>query len=332
MKKIILGCMMFIVIITGCTREEAAPASRPLPTLLEYISSDNQLQLYQEAFLRAGLDKDPAILGGGPFTFFAPVDSALIAAGMNRETIGNTDPALLAAILRYHTLPGRINGETMIGFFSMDITSLHLPALPRVCRNYEGLYLDGVRAAVADIPLGDGVMHKINGVCRIPDRTLLELVRSRPDLSMLSTCLRKFPEMEAMLADAHFGNTYLSWEERGMTLFAPNDAAFAANGFPDEAAFDALEPDMQKSVLSRLLIRGKRFLPDMARGLIIGNHAGPEQHVGNMVKPGARPSYILEKGASGFITTGNLVQPRIRQSNIGGVNGVIHIIDQIILP
>lgn len=332
MKKIILSCILFTCILSGCTREETAPVSQPLPTLLEYISSDSEMQLFHEAFVRAGLDKDPAILNGGPFTVFAPVNAAFEAAGMGLETIRNIDPALLAARLRYHILPGRINGETMIGFFSINLTSLHAVAQPRVCRNYEGLYLDGIPAVVADIPLGDGVLHKIKGVCHLPERTLLELIAGRSDLSMLAYCLRQFPEMEATLADPDYGNIYQSWLQRGMTLFAPDNAAFSANGFPDEASFDALGPEMQKSVLSRLLIIGKRFLPDMTQGIIIGYHAGPEQAVPNIVRPGARPSYILQKGALEFITTGNPVQPRIRQANINGVNGVVHIIDQIILP
>ncbi|ASZ12149.1 fasciclin domain-containing protein [Chitinophaga pendula] len=332
MKKIILGCVMLICMMTGCTKEEAAPASSPLPTLVAYINNDKQLTLFKEAFYRSGLDKDAVILNGGPFSVFAPIDSAFEAAGLDLNAIRNTEPARLSAILRYHILPGRINGETMIGFFSIDLTSLHATAKPRVCRNYEGLFIDGMPVAVANVAIGDGVLHKIKGVCHVPDRTLLELIRSRSDLSMLAHCLKKFPEMETLLADPDYQDTWQFVLGRGMTLFAPDNIAFAANGFPEEADFDALESDMQKSVLSRLLIGGKRFLPDMIGGLVIGIHIGPEQAVPNLVRPGARPSYILEKGARKFRTTGNLIAPRIKQPNIGGVNGVIHIIDQIILP
>ena len=70
------------------------------------ITADSSLTYFNAALLQSGLLT--TLQGTGPFTVFAPTNTAFRNAGfLTTDSISRTDPAVLTALLTYHILSGR---------------------------------------------------------------------------------------------------------------------------------------------------------------------------------------------------------------------------------
>ncbi|MEA5579880.1 fasciclin domain-containing protein [Nodularia harveyana UHCC-0300] len=134
------------------------------------------------------------------------------------------------------------------------------------------------------------------------DQTLLGLAESSPNFKTLTAALKA-----AGLTDALAGETNL-------TVFAPTDAAFAK--LPQDAVRDLLKPE-NKEILLKLLtyhvVGGKVLSTDLSSGEV-------QSLEGGAISVKVSPNGVMVNDA-------NVVQADIEASN-----GVIHAIDQVILP
>jgi uncharacterized surface protein with fasciclin (FAS1) repeats len=105
--------------------------------------------------------------GTGPFTVFAPVNQAFIAAGFPTiESIQAADPAMLTSILTYHVVAGRL--------FSTNLTSSNVPTVQggNVSLNVgSGVQVTGsgnggnaANVVVPNVVATNGVIHAIDRV------------------------------------------------------------------------------------------------------------------------------------------------------------------------
>jgi len=91
----------------------------PMGNIVQTAVADNTNFSYLVAAVQRasqGSTDVAAILSGpGPFTVFAPVNQAFIAAGFPTiESIQAADPATLATILTYHVVPGRVFSTNLV--------------------------------------------------------------------------------------------------------------------------------------------------------------------------------------------------------------------------
>ena len=96
---------------------QAVPYPEPFPTVLRQIQNDTSLTYFAAALQRAHLDT--LLTGAGPYTVFAPTNSAFqrpyqfapgVDFGFNTTSLDSilaADPATLANFLKYYILPGR---------------------------------------------------------------------------------------------------------------------------------------------------------------------------------------------------------------------------------
>lgn len=134
------------------------------------------------------------------------------------------------------------------------------------------------------------------------NQTLLALAESSPNFSTLAAALKA-----AGLTDALQG-------QDNLTVFAPTNAAFAK--LPQDAVRDLLKPE-NKEILLKLLtyhvVSGKVLSTDLSSGEVQSLEGG---------------AITVRVGANGvMVNDANVVQ-----ADIQGSNGVIHAIDQVILP
>src|SRR5260221_7406262 len=87
-----IGCLVLFFTFS-CTKQQSYPASPQLQTLTSYVQQDTTLRLLNLAIQRAGLD---SVLGsGGPFTVFAPTDSAFLSVWLDASAISAYDSRAL---------------------------------------------------------------------------------------------------------------------------------------------------------------------------------------------------------------------------------------------
>ncbi|CEJ45787.1 fasciclin domain-containing protein [Umezakia ovalisporum] len=133
-------------------------------------------------------------------------------------------------------------------------------------------------------------------------KTLLALAESSPSFTTLTTALKA-----AGLTDVLQGQNQL-------TVFAPTDAAFAR--LPQDAVRDLLKPE-NKEILLKLLtyhvVSGTVLSTDLSSGTVKSLEGG---------------NIEVKVDANGVMVN----DAKVVQADIKGSNGVIHAIDQVILP
>ncbi len=141
------------------------------------------------------------------------------------------------------------------------------------------------------------------------NKDLFELVRSNNDLSVLGDAV-----VAANLVATFQANT-------SYTLFAPNNAAFVAAlaelGLTKEELF-ANKP-LLNAVLSYHLLPGKINFADLLLNTPLKTVQGATLKIDNI-------------GGTLTITDGRARTSRIIQTNLDASNGVVHVIDKVLLP
>jgi uncharacterized surface protein with fasciclin (FAS1) repeats len=146
--------------VTSCKKENTEQFNKPQQTVFQYISTNKNLSLYQAALKRAGMYNAETFSTGGPFTVFAPVDSAFISAGLTLDSINKYNPQALALVLKYNIAYGKISSTSLVGFYAQDVPSQNPTYKPRITKNYYGIFFDGIPlVAGSSVDLGDGALH-----------------------------------------------------------------------------------------------------------------------------------------------------------------------------
>jgi uncharacterized surface protein with fasciclin (FAS1) repeats len=356
------------LLLASCHKEQYA-ATPALSTLSSYIQQDSSLSLLRLALQRAGLDS--VLSSGGPYTIFAPVDSAFTAAGLTAERIAAYDTAALRNILTYHMLPGRIGSNTVTGFISDTMQSLNKQYGPIIAQNYYGLFVNGIKVTQGNIALGDGILHKLSGIAFPPTGDLLHALDSLPDTKLAAYIFHRSAGMMALAfntaalfqpsiagqAGYHLSNYYGPGTFTNSTLLVPSDAAFAVYGFNSTSDLDAIDSISRTSMIVAGILFGSLFTSDF----IGGRYAGTVQYgyttaAGRGALNGLMPEngtliYIDGQGGTDYLqlynTSGTYefgndglslygggvaIAPRIVQPNIVTTNGVLHVINQVFAP
>ena len=108
-----------------------------------------------------------ALKGKGPFTVFAPTDEAFakLPEGTVEDLLRPENKEKLAAILKYHVVPGRVMAKDAVKLSSAKT----LEGSEFKIRHEDGtLYVDNAAVAAADIKASNGVIHVIDAVI-LPD-------------------------------------------------------------------------------------------------------------------------------------------------------------------
>ncbi|MBE9049073.1 fasciclin domain-containing protein [Nostocales cyanobacterium LEGE 11386] len=140
------------------------------------------------------------------------------------------------------------------------------------------------------------------GTTETQDKTLLALAESSPSFTTLTKALKAAGLTEALQG------------QDDLTVFAPTDAAFAK--LPQDAVRDLLKPE-NKEILLKLLtyhvVSGTVLSTDLKSGEV-------KSVEGGAISVKVDPAGVMVNDA------------KVVQADIKGSNGVIHAIDQVILP
>lgn len=285
------------------------PAIEPPRDVVGVAQADPQFSILVEAVVAA--DLVATLKGAGPFTVFAPTNAAFAALltelGITKEALLANKP-LLTAVLTYHVLPARVEragvplGKAVTtaqgGIFKVDSTGGAL------------VITDGRNRTstiqATDIAASNGVVHVIDRVLLPADRNIVQTAQALPQFSILVEAV-----VAANLAGALSGAGPL-------TVFAPTNDAFAA-------------------LLAELGITKAALLADTALlSRVLTYHVVPARVLKADVPVGAAITSL--QGSTFTIDAGLVItDQRARRSNITATdvltsNGVIHVIDKVILP
>jgi uncharacterized surface protein with fasciclin (FAS1) repeats len=151
------------------------------PLLTQAIAADPSLTYFNQALIRANMVS--TLNGSNIYTVFAPTNAAFMALGYaTLDSINNTDPAKLAALLKYNMFAGRkfiydyvlttdASNITQQAMSDGNVVTVDLIQDPNT-GDYTGITLQGIgnagQASIvkSNILTGNGVLHETDTVLK----------------------------------------------------------------------------------------------------------------------------------------------------------------------
>lgn len=263
-----------------------------------------QFKLLSFAISRAGLAdelNDPKLA----FTLFAPTDEAFESMGLgDREAINSVPKETLKSILLYHVLAGKVLAAQVPTTYT-ELTMLS-GQKAYIIRNNNGVFINGTAVVAADIAFKSGVIHAIDRVLMPPAGNIVQVAAANPNFTYLVAAVQT-----AGLVNALSGAGPL-------TVFAPTNQAFIDAGFPTIASIQAAPPSALIPILTYHVTAGRIFSSDLSNNQSV-----------TMLSTGTT-TILLNSGAQ--IDGASSAPSNIIQTDLITTNGVIHVIDKVLLP
>tara|TARA_B100001059_G_C17790563_1_gene559889 strand:+ start:34 stop:963 length:930 start_codon:yes stop_codon:yes gene_type:complete len=141
------------------------PSSKTIPQTAKETGKFNTLLAAAEA---AGLVK--ALSADGPITVFAPTDEAFakLPAGTVETLLKPENKAMLAEVLTYHVVPGRIYSDAALK--AGKAKTLQGSSASIKARD-NGVFVNNSQVIAADLDTSNGVIHVIDTVMLPPSKT-----------------------------------------------------------------------------------------------------------------------------------------------------------------
>jgi len=249
---------------------------------------------------KAGLAE--TLMGEGPFTVFAPTDDAFakLPEGTLESLLTPEGLPKLKLILTHHVLSGAADSKAAM---SVDAVT-PLSGQPLALQVADGkLHVSGATVVKADITCTNGVIHVIDSVML-------------PNLDDVVGTASKAGSFKTLIAAAKAAGLVGALTGEGpITVFAPTDEAFAK--LPEGTVANLLKPenkDQLVKILTAHVVKGRID----AAGAIKAGKAATLQGCGWTIS-----------SDEGAVRVGNA---NVIQADVFTSNGVIHVIDTVLLP
>ncbi|MBL9014141.1 MAG: fasciclin domain-containing protein [Myxococcales bacterium] len=304
--------------LISCTDDDPAPTPTPTDDSIAGLAQQNpDLATLVAVADFAGNDGDliELLSSPGTLTVFAPTNAAFDALAVEltgsagakaTDLLKPENKPLLRDVLGYHVLGSEVTASAIP--FGMPITASQNAIFkieaqpPRI--------IDGRNRTAAitatDIDASNGVIHVVDRVILPADKNLVQIAQSDPQFSIL---------VEAVLA-ADLAATLSA--PGPLTVFAPTNAAFAALLGELGVTKDQLLADkpLLTKVLAYHVVPARVFKAQVAIGAPVAT-----------VQTGT-----FTIGADLGVTDARGRKAAITATDIQSTNGVIHVVDKVLLP
>ncbi|MBL0180922.1 MAG: fasciclin domain-containing protein [Chitinophagaceae bacterium] len=312
---LIAAVSVAMISMPSCKKNDDEVITQASNTITDVVVNTPTYSVLKEAVVKAGLDG--TLKGPGPFTVFAPDNAAFGAAGITSATVASLSQAQLSSLLLYHTLGAKIlSGDVPAGPNAKVITAGGDSVF--VTRNAAGVFVNGISVAQANIAADNGVIHLLTKALNKPSGNVVATAQA-PGSGLDSLVKAIVRANNAPGGDPNLINTLSS---ATITVFAPTNAAFTqllgALGTND---INNIPVGTLLAVLRYHVVGGRAFSSDLANGSL-AMLAGGNTTVNLAL--GGGPS-ITGNGNGG--NRSNIVA-----TNIMCRNGVVHVIDRVLLP
>jgi uncharacterized surface protein with fasciclin (FAS1) repeats len=308
MKMHVAGGAGGLVLALGAAHAWEAPAlvadsvcSSPAASadIVDTAVAAGSFQTLVAAVQAAGLVE--ALKQPGPLTVFAPTDEAFasLPKGTLESLLKPENKDQLQAILLYHVVEGSVPSSEVVklrGAATLNGQRVDILA------ERGGVKVDSARVVSADVTCTNGVIHVIDSV----------LLPSSNDIVETAMEAKTF---QTLIAAAKAAGLVETLRGKGpLTVFAPTDEAFAALGA--DTIQSLLKPENKAAlagILKNHVVPGRVYLDQASKA---GQAATIE---GTMLSITGGESPMVE-------------QARIVSRDIDASNGVIHVINAVLVP
>ena len=317
--------LLGLVLLGGCAKN-----SEVAPSITNIAVTNPDFQTLEDAAIRGNVavllgNKNPGDPQGN-FTVFAPNNAAFSRLGLNSASdLTALQPAFLQNTLYYHVYSGSLDGAALT---AGSTSASALKGLTRrIIRRADGsLYVNGSKILGTDVRASNGLIHPIDKVLLA---TGLDIVASAQALEAGSVFVK--PELTFLVEAVKYADLVATLSSPGpFTVFAPTDQAFKELGVllnvPLNQPSDIRK--LPKSTVVAVLLnhalggpQGGRFTSELPGGSSVTTAGGTSLALG------AFGNGLLTVKGAGNTTPANMVIPDVQCTN-----GVVHVVDRVLLP
>lgn len=315
--RTLVASLAAVTVITltssSCNKDdESTPTDN---TITGKVSADANFSVLKKAVIKAGLDG--TLSGTGPFTVFAPDDAAFAAAGITATTVDALTASQLQSLLLYHTLSSKVMAADVPAGPNAKVTTANSPAdSVFVTRNSSGVFVNGIKVVTADLGASNGVIHVLTKALNRPSGNIVATAQANLGGDNGLDSLVK----AIVRADAAAPGLITLLNSNVITVFAPTNKAFrdllTALGVSN---IGQIPIGTLSAVLSYHVKTGRAFSSDLANGSL------------TMLAGGNTTIAVSGTGAT-IKGNSNTTASAIIATNVMAYNGVVHLIDRVLLP
>lgn len=291
-------------------------------TIYDIVDDNADFSILEDALELTGLDD--TLDSNGSFTVFAPTDTAFNAffTANNIPSVNDVPVATLRNILLNHVVAGEVtSGMLTDGYVKTQATNTSGENLDLYVDLTTGVVLNGgATVTTPDIAADNGVVHIVNEVIGLP--TIATLAAANPSFSNLVTALAQ-EELVSVVADLN----------ANLTVFAPLNTSFDAlvqedplnAGWTSVADVLALGDGNSSSTSTldgvltyHVLNTGDVRAADITDGVMPTTVQGT--------------TFTINTTSGVVITDGNSRAINVIVTDVTAINGVVHAIDNVLLP
>jgi len=282
----------------GNDKETGGLGPAPEANIVEVAAENGNFDILVQAIQDAGLAE--TLQQEGPvFTVFAPTDEAFEA--LPEGTLESLTPEQLAEILQFHVINGEIESGDLAA--SQDVETLLGEEI--LVEADGGVLVNGYSNVVtADVEAANGIIHAVDAVLLPEGYRDANVIDQAVELGNFTTLASAIEQV---------GLTSTLKYKGDFTVFAPTDDAFAA--LP-QGLLGSLSEAQLTEILTYHVLSGEIFADQLNAEQAPASLEGGEVFV---TKDGNGD--VTVNGSSSVVT-----------ADVDVSNGVIHAIDQVILP
>lgn len=325
--------LLSVVVLLSLSIVSVSAQERPNDNIVDIAAANDNFDTLHAAIVAAGL-ADTLASADNTFTVFAPTDAAFAALEAANPGILDTvlaDPqGLLTTILTYHVVPGEFQSGAVLA--AESLTTVQGEDLEISLR--DGVpYVDDSQITAVDILAKNGVIHVIDTVL-LPEAITNPAPAATPEPAPETTGPEAIVEEEAAAVEegrlqsiaeiateaGNFNQLLAALSATGLaetfampgnyTVFAPTDAAFEALGdisLTEDELRAILLYHVVNDSLTRDQIATSTLIPTLSDG---------------------RPLFVNTDGSQIVDISG----AKVLVYNIPASNGIIHVIDSVMIP
>lgn len=302
-----------MTIFSSCKKDDNATANTN--TITDIVVAGSSFTSLESAVVKA--DLQGTLSAAGPYTVFAPNDAAFTASGITASVLNSLTRTQVKDILLYHTISGKINAADVPAGPNAKVITAGGDSI-FVSKNANGVFVNGIKVNNPDVAADNGVIHGIEKVLMPPAGNIVETaIASKLDslvkaVTIATTAPGGDPTLAATLSSAK------------LTVFAPTNSAFTQLlGALGLNKIEEIPIGTLLAVLRYHVVDGRAFSSDLANGSL------------SMLGGGNTTVNLTDGAAGGPTLTGNGNsgnKSNITATNIVCRNGVVHLIDRVLIP
>ncbi|RLK07075.1 fasciclin domain-containing protein [Tenacibaculum discolor] len=307
-----LGLFLSFGLLTSCSDDD--PVIEKPKNIVDVAVADSNLSVLVAALQKADLVS--ALQADGPYTVFAPTDAAFQALLDSNDSWNSLDDIpveTLKSVLLFHVISGEVKAADLSNTYVNTLSTGPNNEMLSLQVEVDGaVEFNGDSKPIAtDVMASNGVIHTIDKVMLPANVVTLALNNSG------------FTSLVAALTDSRHTTDFVSLlkEDGPYTIFAPTNDAF-------QALLDSNDSWSSLADIPIATLEAVLKYHVFAGGNVQSDELSDDQEI--TMFDGSIVTVDLSSGAKLDTSSGQSVV--ISLTDVQGTNGVIHVVDSVLLP